>query len=178
LSHAPLGVLGLLAYRGMLVPVVDLNLILPQRASSAEPVRYAQRLILVELNDAAATGSRFVALLAEGVTDLVRTYQIEPGLALPSARYLGEHFVDIDEMPQVILPEAILPLELRELFVPDADLTANATPARLGADSRGEAGKTDSLGLNVLPRQDSRPVHSETDAPQTDATPANAQAHL
>jgi chemotaxis-related protein WspB len=112
LVGAPEAVLGLLPFRGMMVPVVDVSMLLGGQGTS---LRFSSRLIVVEIKDAAAE-VRFVALQADDVTDLVRANQAEAGLSLANARYLGEHLVDIDELPQLLNAEHILPDQLRSLF--------------------------------------------------------------
>ena len=116
LANAPEGVLGLLPFRGEMVPVLDAAVLLRHAAYEGTPGRFSERIIVMEIKDADGQ-ERMIALLAEDVTDLVRSEQAEAGVSLPSARYLGEHLVDVDELPQLILPVEILSESLREIFL-------------------------------------------------------------
>ena len=113
--HAPAAVQGLLGFRGMLIPVVDLVNLLD---GGVCPARLSTRLIVVQAPffSPARTGVRYLALMADGVTDLIKSEQTRPGLKITAARYLGEHLVDIDELPQLIVASEILPESLSELF--------------------------------------------------------------
>jgi chemotaxis-related protein WspB len=129
LVGAPKAVLGLLPFRGMMVPVVDVSQLL---GGLGTELRFSSRLIVVEVKDAGE--QRFIALQADDVTDLVRANQAEPGLNLANARYLGEHLVDIDELPQLLNAEYILPQELRTLFFAQQN-AANAAAALVPSES-------------------------------------------
>jgi chemotaxis-related protein WspB len=111
----PPEVIGLLAFRGSLVPVVDVNRLLGAQLGQ---IRSSTRIIVVSIAD--ADRPRQMALLADSVTDLIRSNATQSGVALEGAKYLGEHLVDHDELPQLILPEEILPAQLRELFAADS----------------------------------------------------------
>lgn len=110
IAHAPPAVLGLLSFRGRLVPVVDVNHLLGQVIH--EPC--STRIIVVMIKE--GERERLLGLQADSVTDVVRSTVSRPGLDLPSAQYLGEHLVDLEDMPQLLLPEQILTEELRALF--------------------------------------------------------------
>jgi chemotaxis-related protein WspB len=126
LVGAPASVLGLLPFRGMMVPVVDVSQLL---GGLGTELRFSSRLIVVQIKDASSE-PRYVALQADDVTDLVRANQSEPGLNLVNARYLGEHLVDIDELPQLLNAEYILPQELRALFFAQQNAAKQAASAR------------------------------------------------
>lgn len=116
LANAPEGVLGLLPFRGEMVPVLDAAALL-QHASGHSPVgKFSERIIVFEVRDQDGQ-ERMLALLAEDVTDLVRSEHAEPGVNLPGARYLGEHLVDVEELPQLLLPVEILSESMRAIFL-------------------------------------------------------------
>jgi len=112
---APPAVIGLLAFRGALVPVVDLCRLVLQR--DCRPLR-SSRMIVVSLPQ--AQGHRLVALLAEHVLDLVPAGDTVSGLQLADAPWLGDHLVDPPGLPQLLDPARLLPDELAALFVADA----------------------------------------------------------
>lgn len=112
---APVGVVGLLPFRGTLTPVVDLCQLLLGRACA--PLR-SSRLVVVAIP--AATGERWVALAAEQVVDFVPVGETVPGLRLPAHPWLGDHLADQPGLPQLLDPAALLPLELEALFVREA----------------------------------------------------------
>ncbi len=111
--HAPEGMLGLLNYRGAIVPVVDLSLVLNGTAS---PARLSTRIVLVNVGgDAAAP--RLLGFAAEGVTETVacRAEDLrEPGVAVARAPYLGRIMLDQHAMIQQLDPTTVLPEALRE----------------------------------------------------------------
>ena len=116
LANAPEGVLGLLPFRGEMVPVLDAAVLLHHGANQRLAARFSERIIVFEIKDSDGK-ERMLGLLAEDVTDLVRSEHAEPGVRLPGAQYLGEHLVDVDELPQLILPAAILSESMREIFL-------------------------------------------------------------
>lgn len=116
LANAPDGVLGLLPFRGEMVPVLDAAKLLQHGSAERSSGRFSERIIVFEVRDQDGQ-ERMLGLLAEDVTDLVRSEHAEPGVSLPGARYLGEHLVDVEELPQLILPAAILSASMREIFL-------------------------------------------------------------
>jgi chemotaxis-related protein WspB len=112
---APPGVVGLLALRGSLTPVVDLCRLLLAR--DCRPLR-SSRLVVVSLPHAA--GFRRVALVAENVLDLVPMGQTLPGLATAGATWLGEHLADSPGLPQMMDPLQLMPAELAALYIEHA----------------------------------------------------------
>lgn len=115
---APAGVVGLLALRGTLTPVVDLCRLLLGR--DCRPLR-SSRLIVVLLPHRG--GFRRVALAAENVLDLVPMGETLPGLATTGAAWLGEHLADPPGLPQLMDPAQLLPDELAALYQQDAAST-------------------------------------------------------
>ena len=113
LPLAPEGVTGLLAFRGQLLPVVDLCVLLLQRPS--RPLR-SSRIIVCECE----RGGRQIGLLAEEVLDLVDIQDTVPGLALPEHPWLGDHLGTTPEAPQLIEPAQLLPGALAALFTREA----------------------------------------------------------
>ena len=115
LALAPVGVIGLLPFRGTLTPVVDLcRLVLGREAAP----RRSSRIIVVTLP--AGEGQRLLGLLAEDVLDLLPVRSTVPGLRLPGTPWLGEHLADQPDLPQLLDPAALLPVELEALFVAQA----------------------------------------------------------
>ncbi|MEO6066216.1 MAG: chemotaxis protein CheW [Lysobacterales bacterium] len=115
LPAAPAGIVGLLAYRGTLTPVVDLCRILLDRNCAP---RRSTRIVIVVLPDGDQT--RWVGLLAEQVLDFIDVNATLPGLRLPATPWLGEHVGDAPESPQLLDPGALLPEALQQLFVREA----------------------------------------------------------
>ncbi len=116
LALAPECVIGLLAFRGTLTPVVDLCRLLLGR--DCAPLR-SSRIIIVTLPG--KSGSRLLGLLAEDVLDLLPVAATIPGLRLPNAPWLSEHLADQPDLPQLLDPAALLPQELEALFVAQAE---------------------------------------------------------
>jgi chemotaxis-related protein WspB len=94
IPHAPAYLAGLLGYRGEVVPVIDLGLLL---GSSSGADRLSTRIILVksapggqnrkeeETRDPAGEGVRVLGLIAERVIDLV---EVEPEQVTPAPVHL------------------------------------------------------------------------------------------
>ncbi len=124
--HAPSGMAGLLNYRGTIVPVVDLSVILDGAASRA---RLSTRIVLVDVGgDAAAL--RILGFLAERVTETVscREEDLKPaGVTSSQAPYLGKIMLDRQEMIQRIDPAAVLPEELKKTLFALAGSREGAT---------------------------------------------------
>jgi len=116
--HAPGFVAGLLSYRGKVVPVVDLGLLL---GSSASSDRLSTRIILVNSSGAGQNrgdeDARLAGLIAERVIDLttIDRSQVEPApVALPRAPYLASvarldrgfvPMIAVDRLASVIRPD-------------------------------------------------------------------------
>jgi len=118
--HAPEGMIGLLNYRGVIVPVIDLAAILSGVPSRAW---LSTRIILVDVSGDAAM-ARMLGFVVERVTE---TFQCPEenlqasGVAVSQAPYLGKIMLDQDEMIQHIDPTAIIPESLREALFTIAD---------------------------------------------------------
>jgi chemotaxis-related protein WspB len=112
IALAPEGVVGLLPFRGFLVPVVDLcRLVL---ARECRPL-LSSRLVVLSVREAA--GTRLFAVLAEGVLDLVPVESTLPGLRLPQTPWLDGHLADAPGLPQLMEPQHLLPEDLARLFL-------------------------------------------------------------
>lgn len=111
LPLAPDGVIGLLAFRGQLLPVVDLCVLLLQRPS--KPLR-SSRIVVCDC------GGRQIGLLAEDVLDLIDIDDTVPGLALPAHPWLGDHLGTAADAPQLVEPAQLLPEALAQLFQREA----------------------------------------------------------
>ncbi|MEO6172328.1 MAG: chemotaxis protein CheW [Arenimonas sp.] len=111
IAMAPEGVIGLLPFRGALVPVVDLCRLALGRDS--RPLR-STRLIVLSLPH--GDSKRLICLLAESVLDLVTLGDTLPGLSVSGAPWLGEHLAHSAGMPQLVDPIQLLPVELAALY--------------------------------------------------------------
>ena len=111
IALAPEGVIGLLPFRGRLVPVVDLCRLALGR--DARPLR-STRLMVLSLPH--GDGQRLVGLLAENVLDLVAMGDTLPGLPVSGAPWLGEHLAGSPGMPQLVDPLQLLPAELAAIY--------------------------------------------------------------
>jgi chemotaxis-related protein WspB len=108
---APPGVVGLLPFRGHLVPVVDLCRLVLDR--DCQPL-LSSRLVVLAVDENGRR--RMYAVLAEAVLDLVPATATVPGLRLPDAPWLGGHLPDQPGLPQLIEPAQLLPDALSRLF--------------------------------------------------------------
>jgi chemotaxis-related protein WspB len=115
LAMAPDGVVGLLPFRGHLVPVVDLCRLVLGR--DCLPL-LSSRLVVLAVDDGRT--SRLFAVLAESVLDLVPTSATVPGLRLPDTAWLGDHLADQPGLPQLLDPARLLPEDLAALFATEA----------------------------------------------------------
>lgn len=114
LPLAPKAVTGLIRFGRALIPVVDLGLLL---GSSPAAMRRSTRLIVVRIEQPTPL---VFALRAEEVLDLIDIGAKAGSVPQPQHRWLGDHILDDAESPQLIGAEALLPDELRMLYVADA----------------------------------------------------------
>ena len=115
---APASVTGLIRYGGGLIPVVDLGLLLGLQAAA---MRRSTRLIVLKI--AKPTPLMF-AVRAEEVLDLIEIGSKARGLVMAESRWLGEHILDDADTAQLINAEALLPVELRALYLEQGDHVA------------------------------------------------------
>lgn len=127
------GVVGLLRFRGGLVPVVDLGVVWAGRPS---PARMSSRIVVCELADAggswadvAARSRPRVGLLAERV---LRVASVDPdapeageGPKTPGARGLGRLVRDGDAILQLVRVKDLVPAEILASLVASADAAAS-----------------------------------------------------
>jgi chemotaxis-related protein WspB len=124
LPHAPAYLTGLFDYRGAVVPVIDLAILL-----GLDPCRdrLSTRIILVDLRpgethrDGPSSPSRrrLVGLVAEHVSDVASVTPeqvISPPMNLPQAPYLGAIVEVGQEMTQLIIADHLLEPSFREAF--------------------------------------------------------------
>lgn len=114
-AMAPEAVLGLLAFRAHLTPVVDLGLLI--RGERCRP-QLGTRIVVVEVG-AGTSSRRYVGLLAEDVSELVPLGRTAAGLEVAEHPWLGAHLADTPDWPQLIEVHELLPEALTRLFVPE-----------------------------------------------------------
>lgn len=112
LPHAPAGVAGVLDYRGVALPVVDLTAMALGRPALE---RISTRILIAEL----ANGRR-IALIAERANEMLQKDVAdftETGVAVDSAPYLGPVTRDSRGLIQWIKPEQLLAPAVREALL-------------------------------------------------------------
>jgi chemotaxis-related protein WspB len=139
LPHAPVFLAGVFDYRGIIVPVIDLGMLL-----GSAPCRslLSTRIVLVDSRPAeqASIGPRpwLLGIIAERVSDVVSVKPegvISAAMQLPTAPYLGS-IVELDhEMAQLIVLDRVLDEPLRASF--------------FGADDRAGAGSGEGDGSSA-----------------------------
>lgn len=119
IPKAPDYVAGLLNYRGLLVPVIDLS-----QLTQGQPCqrRLSTRILLV--NYLSQAGAPYVlGLLAERVTDTVKKEKTDffsSGIKVQEAPYLGAIGIDEQGMIQCVRVEHLLPDSVRECLFAEA----------------------------------------------------------
>lgn len=113
---APPAVIGLLAFRGTLTPVVDLCLLVAGRPCSPQ---LGTRIIVVRIGDGAS--ARLIGLQAEDVSELIECGRTTRGLQIPEHAWLGAHLADQPGLPQLVEPAELLTDALIALFTRSAD---------------------------------------------------------
>jgi chemotaxis-related protein WspB len=107
--HAPAFLSGMFHYRGNVIPVIDVGLLLGQEAAFN---RLSTRIIVVRTNKA---GCRLLGLLANKVSDLVRVTadQLQPpAVRLDDAPYLGQVAQTSEGLMQILNVDHVLPTNL------------------------------------------------------------------
>jgi chemotaxis-related protein WspB len=110
--HAPAYLAGVFHYRGKVIPVVDIGLLMGERAALD---RLSTRIIVVRTT---RNGNRLLGLLACRVSDLVRVDGAKlqpPAVQLNEARYLGAVAETPEGIVQILNVDHILP----DHIVPD-----------------------------------------------------------
>jgi chemotaxis-related protein WspB len=116
IPHAPAFVPGLFTYRGAVVPVVDLSLLM-RGTPSAD--KLSTRIVLVRLP---TLTDKLLGLLAERVLDTVTLDEkasVPAGIDIPDAPYLGDVFFDGGSTVQLVRIERLLAGPLRALLTGD-----------------------------------------------------------
>lgn len=112
IPHAADYIAGLLNYRGILVPVIDLSALLIMVPS--RPLM-STRIVLVHY-ELSPVVSRVLGLIAEGATEVISCHESRmqpPGIAIEDAPYLGKIWVDEKKSLQLIDLHKILPEDLQ-----------------------------------------------------------------
>ena len=113
LPHSPPLLLGLLSYRGQVVPVVDFS-VLTGSGPCSEAL--SSRIIVTEFTGSQGSTHR-IGLLAEHVctvVDAARCPVVAGATSLEEAPYLGEVRQHEDGLIQLVLVDRILPRALRQ----------------------------------------------------------------
>jgi chemotaxis-related protein WspB len=119
LPHADPAVAGLFNYRGTMVPVIDLTVLLEGAAS--RPL-FSTRVILVDYPGRDGE-CHILGLLAERVTETVFCKEedlLPAGIAVTGAPYLGDLLIHAGGMIQRVAIERLLPTSLQETLFPQA----------------------------------------------------------
>jgi chemotaxis-related protein WspB len=127
LPHAPVFLVGVFDYRGIIVPVIDLGTLL---GSSACRSLLSTRIVLVDSRpgERASIGPHprpwLLGIIAERVSDVVSVKpegMISAAMQLPTAPYLGS-IVELDhQMAQLIVLDRVLDEPLRAAFFGDGE---------------------------------------------------------
>ena len=118
--HAPAYVAGLLNYRGVVVPVIDLTHLMFGFPSKQ---RLSTRIILTDYCGKNDT-PHILGILVERVTATdgrEKQSCVDSGITVDGAPYLGDISIDEQDMVQVVRLESILPDSLRDLLFSEQD---------------------------------------------------------
>ncbi len=111
--HAGASVAGLFNYRGTIVPVIDLSVLL-----TGTPARRLLSTRVVVVDWRAANGATYpLGLLVEKATEAItcRKEEFQPaGIQAPEAPYAGEILIRPEGMIQKLELEKLIPLELQD----------------------------------------------------------------
>jgi chemotaxis-related protein WspB len=121
--QAPIGVAGLINYRGKFVPVVDLSELMFGEPACAH---ISTRLILVRY------GEHLLGLIAEQATETMRREAAsfaESGIASDAAPYLGPVTQDGGQLIRRIELQKLLPAAVSSVLFRQAEESAWSTPA-------------------------------------------------
>lgn len=115
LPQSPTGVAGVMNYRGVPVPVLDLSELAMSRPSR---LQLSTRIIVVEMKGGQSE-TRLLGLITERATETWRKDPAEfvsSGITNDATPYLGPVFVDSRGIVQWIEPATLLPASLYELL--------------------------------------------------------------
>jgi chemotaxis-related protein WspB len=124
IPHVPDYVTGLINFRGIVTPVIDLGRLHLGKPSSPF---LSTRIILAGYDDDHGI-RRIVGLLAERVTDTFSCRKEDlqpPGVRTDGTRYLGEILLDGKRMIQLVTPERILSSEILNILDSARSKTGN-----------------------------------------------------
>lgn len=131
IARAPQWVSGVFAYRGAVVPVIDLSALTFGQPAEA---RTSTRLVLVHYRPNATQSAQWLGLILEQATDTLRCHpeDFQPyGLDNREAPYLGPVREDAHGLVQWVRVSDLLDESVRALLFPDPPLD----PAQLEAQS-------------------------------------------
>ena len=120
IPHAPDYFLGLLSYRGLVVPVVDFGRLI---GSPAARPALNTRVVIVR-TDTEGRADRRLGLLAENVDRVVagdRVSTVLPAMSLAEAPYLGKVIKHGERLVQLIRTEFLLPGVVHEALFGEPD---------------------------------------------------------
>ncbi|MGV3772617.1 MAG: chemotaxis protein CheW [Verrucomicrobiales bacterium] len=120
LPQTPLGVAGLINYRGHLIPLLDLSELATGKPA---PRKLSTRIIVVDYR-ACSGGDHFLALLAEKATETARFAETDfqpPGVQPPGAPYLGPVARHSGGIVQKVLISQLIPVEVQNLLFTKAN---------------------------------------------------------
>lgn len=114
LPHAPAFVTGLFDYRGCVVPVVDLGLLMGRPKCAP---RLSTRIVVVNAAATTSAERHLLGLIAEQVSDVKRfddSHVVFPTMGLEQAPYLGTIVKAEEGLVQIVEVERVLTEELHE----------------------------------------------------------------
>jgi chemotaxis-related protein WspB len=118
IPRAPVGVAGVIDYRGMPVPLLDLTELAMGRPSR----RWMSTRIIVVNYGWDCSQTRLLALIAERATELIRRNEADfssPGLTIPDSPYLGSITSSSAGVIQRIAINSLLSNHVRDQLFPD-----------------------------------------------------------
>ena len=130
IAQAPHWVAGVLAYRGAVVPVIDLSALTFGTPAQA---RTSTRLVLVHYRPEATAEAQLLGLILERATDTLRCdpADFQPyGLDNPQARYLGPVREDAQGLLQWVRVAELLDDQVRALLYPTPPLDLTGLEAQ------------------------------------------------
>jgi chemotaxis-related protein WspB len=126
LPQAPIGVAGILNYRGRPVPAVDLGALTLGKPASE---RFSTRIIIVNYPDESGT-NHLLGLIAEHATETLRKDVkdfVDSGVKLGAAPYLGPILMDGNQAIQWVYEHRLLPEPVRELLFSEGGALCHET---------------------------------------------------